>query len=151
MHFFQVAASLASVHWAVGRREKGGGGLLPVPPIMLLAPWLNFHWPWTTPAQLGEPPRPVPGKQADAAGWLAHAHCREAACPAETVIGRVGPISASLSHSWAISSISWRADELAPSGRVGDSQGALVPRAKGHYNSFSFPPLKLLSYPASVV
>lgn len=71
-----------------GEGREAGGEVLSVPPTMLPAPWLNFHWPWAAPTQLGEPPGPVPGRQADAAGWLAHAHCREAACPAEMAIGR---------------------------------------------------------------
>ena len=64
---------------------------------------------------------------------------------------RVGPISSSLSLPWAISSISQRAGRLGPIGRVGESPAGLVPRATGQYNSLAFLPLKLLSYPASVV
>lgn len=78
---------------SLGRGEEGreaGGEVLSVAPTMLPAPWLNFHWPWAAPTQLGEPPGPVPGRQADAAGWLAHAHCREAACPAEMAMGEGG-------------------------------------------------------------
>lgn len=111
--------------------------------------WLDFCWPWEAPVQLGEAPGPALGRQADSAGWLAHAHC-----PAEMASGEewVLPLHF-FSLSWAIlSSPSLRGQaSWALLAAVGESPAGSVPRAIGYYDSLLFLPLKPLDYPASVV
>lgn len=117
----------------------------------------SFQFPPTMPQLLGSTSaghgQPLPGwespqgpcqrgRQADSAGWLAQAHSSEADCPTEMDIsGEVGPTSSL--PGLAISSISQMRAGWALPAEVGDSPVGLVPRAKGHYDSLAFLPLKI--------
>ena len=106
---------------SLGREQEGreltvvemGGGvgvLFSAPPTVPSARWLNFRLPWAARTQRGEPP--VPGRQADAAEWLAHARCVRFPLCQDAYQRRVGPISSPLSLPWAVSSLSQRAGGL---------------------------------------
>lgn len=147
-----MAASLASVRWAVGRRGgKRGERCSQLHPQC-------YQLPGSTSTGHGQllPSWESPqgqcqaGRQMQQDGWHTPIAVRLPAL-LRWLWGRVGPISSSLSLPWSISSISQRAGRLGPIGRVGESPAGLVPRATGQYNSLEFLPLKLLSYPASVV